>query len=256
MADEHKDKKDTKKTDTPAAPVKQVAAEGGPKTSEAPRHGADDQKAKAQKAGEALKAAVQASKKETPKIAAGGDAKKEAPTPAVVPRSEKKDSGGEKKGDRKVTAKPKKEPRETPKEKKREKHKARQKPEITPEIRRALEHRRVLKDRTPYFIRQESYNYGRLGDSWRRPRGTHSKLRHHFKARINVVSIGYGGPNACKGLHPSGFKEVLIHHPRELDKVNPKIEAARVAHGVGSRKREMIEKRADRMGIRILNKMS
>jgi large subunit ribosomal protein L32e len=255
MADEHKDKKDEKKTATPAAPIKQVAA-ASPKPSEAPRHGAEDPKAKAQKAGDALKAAVQASKKEAPKPAAGGEAKTEAPTPAEVPRAEKKAAVNEKKGERKAPAKAKKEPTEKPKEKKREKHKARQKPELTPEVRRALEHRRVLKDRTPYFLRQESYNYGRVADVWRRPRGTHSKLRHHFKARINVVSIGYGGPNLTKGMHPSGYKEVLIHHPRELDRINPKVEAARVAHGVGARKREMIEKRADRMGIRILNKMS
>jgi len=118
-----------------------------------------------------------------------------------------------------------------------------------------MELRKVLKDKTPDFIRQESYNYKRLGDSWRKPRGTHSKLRHHISYRINVVSIGYGGPKDARGLHPSGFKEVLVHHPLDLDKVDPKTEAARVAHGVGSHKREMIQRRAERMGIRILNEL-
>ena len=127
------------------------------------------------------------------------------------------------------------------------------KPELSPETVRAMALRKVLKDKTPNFIRQESYNYGRLGQSWRAPKGTHSKLRHHISYRINVVSIGYGGPNASKGLHPSGFREVLVHHARELDGVDPKKEAARIAHGVGMRKREMIERRAERMGIRVLN---
>jgi large subunit ribosomal protein L32e len=141
------------------------------------------------------------------------------------------------------------------KKKKKKQYHAQPKPELTLEVRKALLLREDLKDKTPNFIRQESYNYGRLGETWRKPRGKHSKLRHHISYRINVVSIGYGGPNASKGLHPSGFREVLVHHPRELDGVDPKTEAARVAHGVGFRKREMIQRRADRMGIRILNEI-
>jgi large subunit ribosomal protein L32e len=141
------------------------------------------------------------------------------------------------------------------KKKKKKQYRAQPKAELSVEVRKAMELRRVLKDKTPDFIRQESYNYGRLGENWRKPRGKHSKLRHHISYRINVASIGYGGPGAARGLHPSGFREVLVHHPRELDGVNPKTDAARVAHGVGSRKREMIQRRAERMGIRILNEI-
>jgi large subunit ribosomal protein L32e len=129
------------------------------------------------------------------------------------------------------------------------------KPQLTAEVVKAMALRRELKDKTPNFIRQEAYNYGRLGQNWRKPRGTHSKMRHHIKYRINVVSIGYGGPNASKGLHPSGFREVLVHHPLELDLVDPKTQAARIAHGVGFRKRLMIEQRAQRKGIRVLNEL-
>jgi len=141
------------------------------------------------------------------------------------------------------------------KKKKKKQYRAQPKPELTEEIRRAMKLRLVLKDKTPNFIRQDSYNYRRLGEVWRKPRGKHSKLRHHISYRINVVSIGYGGPKAARGLHPSGFREVLVHHPLELDGVDPKTEAARVAHGVGFRKREMIQRRAERMGIRILNEV-
>jgi len=148
-----------------------------------------------------------------------------------------------------------KEKAEKPKKKKGKERKPHIKPELSAEVVKAMALRKELKDKTPNFIRQESYNYGRLGTSWRRPRGTHSKLRHHIKYRINVVSIGYGGPNASKGLHPSGFREVLVHHPLDLDRVDPKTQAARIAHGVGVRKRVMIEQRAQRKGIRVLNEM-
>ncbi len=150
-----------------------------------------------------------------------------------------------------------KEKAEKPKKKKGKKkeRKPHIKPQLSAGVVRALALRKELKDKTPDFIRQEAYNYGRLGKSWRKPRGTHSKLRHHIDYRINVVSIGYGGPNASKGLHPSGFREVLVHHPLELDKVDPGTQAARIAHGVGVRKRMMIEQRAQRKGIRVLNEM-
>ena len=142
---------------------------------------------------------------------------------------------------------------------KKKKGKKERKPHIKPQLAagvvEAMALRKKLKDKTPNFIRQDAYNYGRLGNNWRKPQGTHSKLRHHINYRINVVSIGYGGPNASKGLHPSGFREVLVHHPLELDKVDPKTEAARIAHGVGVRKRMMIEPRAQRKGIRVLNEM-
>jgi len=151
--------------------------------------------------------------------------------------------------------KEKKGPKVIGKKKKKKKYHAQPKAELSAEVRRALVLRAGLKDRTPNFVRQESYNYIRVGEKWRKPRGKHSKLRHHISYRINVASIGYGGPQAARGLHPSGFREVLVHHPRELDGVDPKTEAARVAHGVGFRKREMIQRRADRMGIRILNEI-
>ena len=154
-----------------------------------------------------------------------------------------------------VVKKAKKGPKVIGRKKKKKKYHAQPKPEITAEVRRALVLREGLKDKTPNFIRQESYNYIRVGEKWRKPRGKHSKLRHHISYRINVASIGYSGPQAARGLHPSGFREVLVHHPLELDGMDPKTEAARVAHGVGFRKREMIQRRADRMGIRILNEI-
>jgi len=129
------------------------------------------------------------------------------------------------------------------------------KPTLGADVVRAMALRKVLKGKTPRFIRQEAYNYKRLAPSWRRPKGTHSKLRHHIRYRINVVSIGYGGPAAARGLHPSGFAEVLVHHPLDLDRVDPKTMAARIARGVGTRKRRMIEQRAERKGIRILNRL-
>jgi large subunit ribosomal protein L32e len=67
------------------------------------------------------------------------------------------------------------------------------------------------------------------------------------------VSIGYGSPSRTRNLHPSGFEEVMVYNVRDLDKIDPKSQAARVGHTVGTRKRKDIEKKAGEEGIRVLN---
>ncbi len=134
-----------------------------------------------------------------------------------------------------------------------------QKPVLDAETTEALELRAQKKAKQPTFRRQEWWRYKKLGGKnagWRKPRGIHSKMRRHFKYRPNVVSIGFRGPVAARGLHPSGFEEVLVHRPEDLAKVDPKIQAARVGGTVGGRKAELIEKEADKLGIRILNRRS
>jgi len=79
-------------------------------------------------------------------------------------------------------------------------------------------------------------------------------MRQHYAYRPNVVSIGYGSPKGARFLHPSGFKEILVWNVRDLEKIRPELEAARVAHSVGMRKRQEIEVKADELGIRVLNR--
>lgn len=135
-----------------------------------------------------------------------------------------------------------------------EEYKVKQKPELNDELKRQIELRRELKKKTPRFLRQEWFRYKRLREHWRRPTGLHSKMRRHFKFRINVPSIGYRSPRGARNLHPSGFKEVLIHNVKELEGIDPKTEAVRIAHSVGTRKRIEIELKADELGIRVLNR--
>jgi large subunit ribosomal protein L32e len=129
------------------------------------------------------------------------------------------------------------------------------KPELTKEVLDALEKRKLVASRRPTFVRQEYHRRQKLQSTgWRRPRGMHSKMRQHYGYRTNVVSIGYGGPKRARNLHPSGFQEVIVHNLKDLEGIDPKVQAARVAHTVGMRKREQIEDRADELKIRILNR--
>jgi len=134
-----------------------------------------------------------------------------------------------------------------------ETYKVKIKPELSKEVKHKLVVRKGIKKKTPEFRRQEWFRYKKLGTSWRRPRGIQSKARKHKGYRTNVVSIGYGAPAEARNLHPSGFKEVLVHNTADLEKIDPKVQAARIGHSVGTRKRVAIEAKAEELGIRVLN---
>ncbi|MGC8912956.1 MAG: 50S ribosomal protein L32e [Thermoplasmata archaeon] len=155
---------------------------------------------------------------------------------------EKKEAKGEEQGEGKA-------PSETKK-----KVEAKKKPQLSEKLIKLLALRNYLNHRRPVFLRQEWHRYKRLQSvKWRVPRGMHSKMRRHYGYRPNVVSIGYRGPEAVRGLHPSGFREVLVHNINELKNIDPKVEACRIARTVGMRKRMEIIKEAEKMGIRVLN---
>ncbi len=125
------------------------------------------------------------------------------------------------------------------------------------EIKRLLRVRRRQKERKPEFRRYCWNKKLRLREkSWRRPRGLHNKLRKRYggkwAGRI-VVNIGFGSPKAVRGLHPSGYEEVLVYTVKELEKVDPERQAIRIASCVGMRKRLEIEEKAKEMGIKVLN---
>jgi large subunit ribosomal protein L32e len=132
-------------------------------------------------------------------------------------------------------------------------HKPKAKPQLDEEAQKALSKRNAANRKRPAFKRQNWFRYKRLGQKWRKPRGMHSKMRTRQKYRPPVASIGYRGPAAARGLHPSGFAEVVVHRPADLEAIDPQREAARIAATVGDRKREVIETRAAELKIRVLN---
>ena len=127
------------------------------------------------------------------------------------------------------------------------------KPKLTENEKRLLKIKNKNSVKRVEFKRQEWFRYKKLGESWRKPRGKHSKLREHLSWRPPVVDAGFRGPTAVRGLHPSGFSEVLVHTPADLERLDPQREAARIGASVGSRKRELIMEKAEELNIRVLN---
>ena len=113
--------------------------------------------------------------------------------------------------------------------------------------------RERVKGKKPYFKRQESWRYKRVKKSWRRARGIDSKMRKKVKGWPKSVKAGYRGPKEARGLHPSGYEEVLVHNVDDVDRVNPETQAIRIARTVGGRKRVEISARAREKEIYVLN---
>jgi large subunit ribosomal protein L32e len=119
--------------------------------------------------------------------------------------------------------------------------------------RRLLRLRRRISSKRPRFRRQESWRYVRIKESWRRPRGIDSKMRIKKKGWPPSPGVGFRSPRAVRGLHPSGYEEVLVYNVGDLAAVNPETQAIRIAGKVGARKRAMILTEASKRGIRVLN---
>lgn len=118
---------------------------------------------------------------------------------------------------------------------------------------KTLKLRERIKKKKPAFVRQESWRYIRLKENWRKPKGIDNKMRKKVKGWPATVNVGYRGPKAARGLHPSGYKEVLVYNTEDLKGIDPKTQAIRIAHTVGKRKRARILVEARKKKITILN---
>ena len=85
-------------------------------------------------------------------------------------------------------------------------------------------------------------------------KGNDSKMRKNRKYRSPMARVGYGKVASARDLHPSGFREVMVHKSEQLEGLDPERQAVRIGASVGNRKRSRIHERADELGLRILNR--
>jgi|TARA_B100001964_G_scaffold244189_1_gene324663 large subunit ribosomal protein L32e len=103
------------------------------------------------------------------------------------------------------------------------------------------------------FQRGEASRYKKLSKRWRKPRGIHSKMRKHKKGKRVSPCIGFRTKGALRGLHPSGYKEILTYNSKSLETIDKDVYAIRIAAVVGKRKREEILKKSKKLQLKVLN---
>ena len=121
---------------------------------------------------------------------------------------------------------------------------------MTTETKRLI---RVRTEKGAVFKRDGFGKKRQLSDSWRKPRGQHNKQREQKKAKGNLPKPGFGSPIAVRGMHPSGFFEVLVFTEKDLENLDTKTQAIRISAGVGGRKRKVLQEKAAAAGFKILN---
>ena len=121
------------------------------------------------------------------------------------------------------------------------------------EKRRLLNVRKKLSQNRPKFNAFESWRFVKIKPRWRRPRGIDNKMRTNEKGWPKVANIGWRGPAAVRGLHPTGKEEVLINNINDLKTINNDTQIARISRTVGGKKRTQILEEAEKLGVKILN---
>ena len=87
-------------------------------------------------------------------------------------------------------------------------------------------------------------------NKWRKPRG----IDIYFNKEDGAVpKTGYKRRKEIRGLHPSGFQEVLVFSVKDLENVDKDFQAVRLASTIGKKKREHIIVKANDLKIKVLN---
>ncbi|MBS3748791.1 MAG: 50S ribosomal protein L32e [Candidatus Thermoplasmatota archaeon] len=175
----------------------------------------------------------------------------------VVEEKKQKETASQKKSELKKETKPVKKPQKKQKKKTTdspEDYEVKKKASLPKDVYHYLAVRKQKKKVTPHFLRQEWFRYKRLPKNWHCPDGITSKMRMNKKYRPARVRVGFRGPKKVRGLHPSGFEEVLVYNVSDLEKIDADKQAARIGGTVGTKKRVAIVEKAKELDIRLLNK--
>ncbi len=125
--------------------------------------------------------------------------------------------------------------------------------QMNEEKQRLMKLRKRINKKRPHFKRFESWRFVRIKDQWRKPRGIDNKMRTEESGWPKSVKVGYRGPAAVRGLHPTGKEEVMVWNAEDVKGVDAETQVARIGGSVGGRKREAILDKAEELDIHVLN---
>ena len=106
------------------------------------------------------------------------------------------------------------------------------------------------------FLRSDTRRHLRLGkkrrknQTWRAPRGRHSKIRRKRRNYPVVPQVGYKSPRSEVGL-VKGLKPVLVYNAKDLQNVSK--DSIVIIARVGAKNKMEIIKKANEMKLTIAN---
>jgi len=120
-------------------------------------------------------------------------------------------------------------------------------------MKQLLELRKALNAKRPKFEISNSHKRIRVKRcSWRRPRGLQNKERLGVFGKKAVVSTGYRGPSAVRGLSASGRHIIRVFNVSDLADINPKDQCALIA-SIGNKKLNDVLVECKAKGIEVVN---
>lgn len=115
-----------------------------------------------------------------------------------------------------------------------------------------LEIKKKLARRRPKFIRSESHRKKGIIAKWRKPRGTHSKIRRKRRGKVAMPNPGFRTPVAVRGLTRHGLKPVEVMQLSDLEGLDSQKETL-VIRNVGQKRRVELLKKAIEKKLTVLN---
>ena len=103
------------------------------------------------------------------------------------------------------------------------------------------------------YKRQELDRYAKLSDKWKKPRGIDSHKRKHKKEDGIHPRKTHRTNKNIRFLHPVGLSEVIVKTLTDVPEKGTQV-VVRIMRTVGARKKQLIVKKAEENGIKVLNK--
>ena len=126
-------------------------------------------------------------------------------------------------------------------------------PSVTP-----LNKKPLIKKRTKKFRRQQSDQFMRVPESWRKPRGIDGRTRRRFRGTIPQPKIGFGSNKITRHILPNGFRKFRVFNVADLELLllHNRTHCAEIASKVGTEKRQAILERAAQLNVKVTNAKS
>lgn len=121
-------------------------------------------------------------------------------------------------------------------------------------IKESLELRKKIKSKKPKYLREDHHKKKAVDkNSWRGPRGLHSKMRHGFQGHRSTLEVGYGSPREARHLHSSGLLPIVICNINELSALDKTKQAAIISATIGAKKKVTLVSKAKELSIKVIN---